>query len=48
MGDYVDSGAAWIYWTHVKEPIFGWATRADGDSAALYDWWSQTARFIAP
>jgi serine/threonine-protein kinase len=47
-GHYVDSGAAWIYWTHVKEPIFAWATRADGASAALYDWWSQTARFIAP
>ena len=47
-GRYVDSGAAWIYWTHVKEPIFAWATRADGDSAALYGWWSQTARFIAP
>ena len=47
-GHYVDSDAAWIYWTHVKEPIFAWATRADGDGAALYDWWSQTARFIAP
>ncbi len=47
-GHLVESGPAWIYWTHVKEPIFAWATRADGDSVALYDWWSQTARFIAP
>ena len=47
-GRYVDNGPAWIYWSHGNEPIFAWATRADGDSAALYDWWSQTARFIAP
>ena len=47
-GTWEERGPAWLYWSYVDEPIFAWATRADGDSAALYDWWSQTARFIAP
>ena len=47
-GAWVERGPAWIYWSYADEPIFAWATRADGDSAALYDWFSQNARFIAP
>jgi serine/threonine-protein kinase len=47
-GVWVERGPAWIYWSYADEPIFAWATRADGDSAALYDWFAQNARFIAP
>ena len=47
-GRWVERGAAWLYWSYADPPIFAWAMREDGDSAALYDWWSKTARFVAP
>jgi hypothetical protein len=37
---YLDGSSAWIEWTY--EPGLTWvsASRGDGDSESLYDWWS--------
>ncbi|HEY8198124.1 MAG TPA: hypothetical protein VIF44_00005, partial [Candidatus Limnocylindrales bacterium] len=47
---YVDptTGDALLYWSYQDHQILVKATNKRGDSAALYDFFSQLARFIAP
>ncbi len=47
---YIDkpTGDAILYWTHDDEQILVKATNQRGDSAALYSYFTQIARFIAP
>ena len=42
------SGDAILYWSHKDDGILVKATNLRGDSAALYDFFEQNARFIAP
>ena len=34
---------AWLVWTYESELLLARASRADGDRAALYEWWRATA-----
>lgn len=36
-----DEGRANIIWTVAGRNLSGWARAADGDQAALYDWWAK-------
>ena len=47
---YIDSptGDAILYWSYQDQQILVKATNKRGDSAALYDYFTQVARFIAP
>jgi hypothetical protein len=42
------TGDATLYWSYKDRAILVRATNQRGDSAALYDWFTQNARFIAP
>jgi hypothetical protein len=42
------TGDAILYWSYPDARILVKATNQRGDSAALYDWFEQNARFIAP
>ena len=42
------SGDAFLWWSYDDDYILVKATNQRGDSAALYDWFEQNARFIAP
>jgi hypothetical protein len=39
-------GHAWVYWTFDRGRILAFATRADADYRALYDWWKSVSRFL--
>jgi hypothetical protein len=41
-------GMAMLYWSRTDDDFVGIASRADGDAAALYDWWQTNAPFISP
>lgn len=43
---YEEQGEAWLAWTYLDERILMKARRADGDAAALYAWWRETAIFL--
>jgi hypothetical protein len=47
---YVDptTGDALLYWSYQDQQILVRATNKRGDSAALYEYFTQVARFIAP
>ncbi|MFR9804325.1 protein kinase domain-containing protein [Pseudonocardia sp. RS010] len=42
VGCYVDTagGAAYLFWADYKALALGYLRRSDGDTTALYDWWS--------
>ncbi len=42
------TGDAILWWTYDADAIVVKAINQRGDSAALYDWFEQTARFIQP
>ena len=50
MACYVDSttGDAILYWSYKNDAILVKATNQKGDSKALYSFFQQVARFIAP
>ena len=37
-----------VSWTRTAQDLYLWAIRNDGDQAGLWDWFTKTARFIAP
>ena len=41
-------GVAQLLWSRTDDDFVGIASRADGDAAALYDWWQTNAPFISP
>jgi hypothetical protein len=47
---YVDTGSgdAVLYWSYEDDKLLAKATNLKGDSAALYAWFEQNARFIGP
>ena len=42
------TGAAHLEWSYTGQQLLLRAERSGGDSAALYEWFTQNARFIAP
>ena len=42
------SGAAILYWSHTDSYTLVTAINQNGDAAALYEWFQQNARWIAP